>query len=111
MQNPEGRLAEPRFASRFTLVGVILIAAIIEAKAAYHLFFNPGMAEREFLDYLMLLLILIPASMAIVSRGETRKWASTGDMSPIIAATIDGRMTVLAMVSCIIMIAMRETIH
>jgi hypothetical protein len=111
MQSPQGQLALQRFSNPILLGMVTLIAVTIEVKEAYRLFFNPGIAWRGTLDYLMLLLIPIPALMAIMSRAETKGWTTAGDMSSAIAARIDRRIISLALISYILMMTIRETIH
>ena len=93
------------------LGGVILIAAASEAKAVYRLFFNPGTVGRGSFDYFTLLLIPIPALMAIMSRGETKKWTAAGNINPAIASLIDWRINFLAVFFYIIVMTMKETLH
>jgi hypothetical protein len=111
MRSPQDQLVQQRFLNRFMLGAVILIAVASEVKAVYRLFFNPGMAGRESFDYFTLLLIPIPALVAIMSGAETKRWTTSGEMSSAIAARIDWRTTFLALFSYILMMTIRETIH
>ena len=88
-----------------------LLSRSCEIKAVQRVFFDPGMAGKGSLDYVPLLLIPIPALIAIMSHRETMKWTAAGDMRSAIAAAIDFRTTFLALVSYLLMMMIRGTYH
>jgi hypothetical protein len=99
---PKNLIGNQQFESRFMLgVGVFLMC-ISDLGVIKHVFFNSVSGSRDPLSYILLIMIPLPALIALVFRRRIGDWTLAGDISDVVSLQMNMAIAVLAILSYVL---------